>query len=206
MKRNVAVLLDGGYVRYELSRLLRRQPSADEIEELAHKCYYPQEEDLFRIYYYDCQPADNKTIHPGTKREIDFSQTPGYEAGVLFYQDLAIKNRIAYRSGHLKFRGWKIDDQAIRDYFDHNIPIKQDDVVPNFQQKGVDIKIGLDISWLASRNVVDRVILFTGDTDFVPAMKYARREGVQVVTAALRDTVRPEFKEHSDEFRLVDYP
>lgn len=52
--------------------------------------------------------------------------------------------------------------------------------------KRVDMKIGLDVAWLASKGIVDRIILVTADTDFVPAMKFARREGVQVLLVPMR--------------------
>ena len=34
---------------------------------------------------------------------------------------------------------------------------------------------------VALKHIVDRIILVSGDTDMIPAMKLARREGVQVV-------------------------
>jgi uncharacterized LabA/DUF88 family protein len=36
-------------------------------------------------------------------------------------------------------------------------------------QKGVDIKFGLDIASLAYKRLVERVVLITGDSDFIPA-------------------------------------
>ena len=73
--------------------------------------------------------------------------------------------------------------------------------MPSLQQKGVDIKIGLDIAWLSIKKVVDRIILFTGDTDFIPAMKFARREGTQVVIASFNEKIKAELKEHADGLR-----
>jgi len=32
------------------------------------------------------------------------------------------------------------------------------------------MKIGLDAAWLASKRIVDRIILVTADSDFIPAM------------------------------------
>lgn len=64
--------------------------------------------------------------------------------------------------------------------------------------------IGLDIAWLASKNIVDRIILVTGDADFIPAMKFARREGIQVVLVTLGNKIKPEMREHTDEFRKID--
>ena len=50
-------------------------------------------------------------------------------------------------------------------------------------------------------------MLVTAEGDFVPAMKFARREGVQVVLVTLGHTlVKRELKIHADELRSVAYP
>jgi uncharacterized LabA/DUF88 family protein len=41
------------------------------------------------------------------------------------------------------------------------------------------MRIGLDIASMTLKRQVDTVILVTGDSDFVPAAKLARREGVE---------------------------
>jgi uncharacterized LabA/DUF88 family protein len=41
-------------------------------------------------------------------------------------------------------------------------------------------------------------VLVAGDSDFVPAMKFARREGAQVFLVTLGHNVRPEMSEHAD--------
>lgn len=43
------------------------------------------------------------------------------------------------------------------------------------------MRIGIDVATLALKKLVDRVILISGDTDMIPAIKLARREGIQVV-------------------------
>ena len=47
---------------------------------------------------------------------------------------------------------------------------------PVFEQKGVDMRVGLDIAAFANRRSVDRIVLVTGDTDMIPAMKQAMAE------------------------------
>jgi uncharacterized LabA/DUF88 family protein len=53
--------------------------------------------------------------------------------------------------------------------------IAANDLVPDLRQKGVDMRIGLDIAFISLRKVADVLVLITGDSDFVPAMKVARR-------------------------------
>ncbi len=47
------------------------------------------------------------------------------------------------------------------------------------------MRIGIDVATLSLKKVVDRIILFSGDTDMIPAMKLARREGLQVFVVKL---------------------
>ncbi|MBU2550749.1 MAG: NYN domain-containing protein [Proteobacteria bacterium] len=205
--KKVAVLLDGGHVLHELHRLLGfRQPTANEVERFAHKCYDQDKEDLFRVYYYDCPPFDGSAKNPATGVEEDFSTRPEFASRTRFYALLAAKDAFAFRAGSLKCQGYSVRPRAIAAYFQQGRAIAADDLRPNLRQKGVDIKIGLDISWLASKRIVDRIILCTNDSDFIPAMKFARREGVQIVIASFKPGLRAEMKEHCDEFRVIEFP
>ena len=65
-------------------------------------------------------------------------------------------------------------------------------------QKGVDIRIGLDIAWISLKRVVDAIVLVTGDSDFVAVMKFARKEGLKVILSPMGHSVRRELKAHAD--------
>jgi len=72
------------------------------------------------------------------------------------------------------------------------------DIAPRIRQKGVDMRIGLDIASLALKRLVSTIVLVAGDSDFVPAMKL-RREGLRVLLDPLGSShVRPEPKVHAD--------
>jgi uncharacterized LabA/DUF88 family protein len=43
------------------------------------------------------------------------------------------------------------------------------------------MRIGMDMACLALRDMVRTIVVVTGDSDFVPAFKYVRREGVKVI-------------------------
>ncbi|WP_306330779.1 NYN domain-containing protein, partial [Staphylococcus aureus] len=45
--------------------------------------------------------------------------------------------------------------------------LKEKDFSLSLQQKGVDMKIGLDIASLSFKHQVDKIILIAGDSDFV---------------------------------------
>ena len=73
-----------------------------------------------------------------------------------------------------------------------------DDVRLGLRQKGVDMRIGLDISTLTLKKQADTIILVTGDSDFVPAAKLARREGVEFLLDPLWQSVKDDLHEHVD--------
>lgn len=50
--------------------------------------------------------------------------------------------------------------------------------IVGMKQTGVDMKVGLDVASLAQSRIVDQIILIADDTDFIPAIKVARRAGV----------------------------
>jgi uncharacterized LabA/DUF88 family protein len=73
-----------------------------------------------------------------------------------------------------------------------------DDVQLPLRQKGVDMRIGLDISTMTLKRQVDTVILVTGDSDFIPAAKIARREGVEFILDPMWQSVEADLQEHVD--------
>jgi uncharacterized LabA/DUF88 family protein len=122
-------------------------------------------------------------------------------------QDLAVLDSVALRSGELSFDGWLIKPVSVDQMLKTGRALAAADFEPDLKQKHVDMKIGLDIAWLASKNIVERIVLVTADSDFVPAMKFARREGVQVVLVTMGHTlVKRELKVHADELRSIAYP
>ena len=66
------------------------------------------------------------------------------------------------------------------------------------RQKGVDMRIGLDISTLTLKKQVDTIVLVAGDSDFVPAAKLARREGIEFILDPLWQQINEDLFEHID--------
>lgn len=190
-----AVLIDGGYLR-ALSQNAGKTYNPDFIERFAQGCLDPSSESLFRVLYYDCAPYNGDQPQPvsGTLRTFKGSD--------LWLRKLGEKDLFAVRLGVLKFRGWK----------PKNIPVSgkslsDNDFAPDMEQKGVDMRIGLDMANLSKEKPVDRVILVTADTDFIPAMKYARTSGLQVVTVEPPNgKLTQEFLMHADIKRNVGWP
>lgn len=66
------------------------------------------------------------------------------------------------------------------------------------RQKGVDMRIGLDIASITLKRQADIILLVSGDSDFVPAAKLARREGIEFVLDPMWQAVNADLFEHID--------
>ena len=167
----------------------------DFIERVAHAAVN-ENEWLLRILYYDCAPYQGKVKLPVSGEEYEFQGSDRW------LRELAAKDLFAVRRGVLKFRGYK----------PKRIPVKgaeltDADFAPDFEQKGVDMRIGLDIANYATNRTVDRIILITGDTDCLPAMKQARTLGLQITLISFPETrLAPELLWHADFERTVPWP
>lgn len=201
--KKVAVIIDGGFVKkvFQKKSNPHRSPNSGQIISLSKKIL-KKEEELFRIYYYDCPPFE-KNINQPVSGDI-YKNISLIKKGSKFINELKKKDNVAYRNGELKFNGWSIKQQAIKSIINHGATISDSDFKPIFKQKRVDIKIGLDIAWLSIKKIVDKIILIAGDSDFIPAMKLARIEGIQIVISPLQNPIHPDMYEHSDELRDFD--
>jgi uncharacterized LabA/DUF88 family protein len=81
--------------------------------------------------------------------------------------------------------------------------LTDDDFTYELKQKGVDMRIGLDIASLALKKQVDTIVLIAGDADFVPAAKMARREGLKFVLDPMHNKISAKLSEHVDRIWTV---
>ena len=65
------------------------------------------------------------------------------------------------------------------------------------------MRIGLDIASLTHKGRVTQIVLISGDSDFVPAAKLARRGGIDFVLDPMWATIRPDLYEHIDGLKSV---
>ena len=76
--------------------------------------------------------------------------------------------------------------------------LTEDDFRIDVKQKGVDMRLGLDIASLAYKRQVSQIVLIAGDSDFVPAAKHARREGIDFILDPMWHSISPSLNEHID--------
>jgi len=205
MKKETAVLIDLGFAIKKLQELLGRSPNATEIRSFALKCLAADEE-LFRIYCYHCAPFGRIVTHPLSLTAIDYSTTATFAHNTKLIADLKTTDNVAYRSGELSFQGWTLNKWSVKNIIKTGRAIVPADIMPDLKQKGVDMKIGLDVAWLASKRIVERIVLVTADSDFISPMKFARREGIQIILVTLgHTTVKKELKEHTDILQMWSF-
>lgn len=53
-------------------------------------------------------------------------------------------------------------------------------------QKGVDVRFTIDLVSLATDKRIDKAILITGDSDFIPAIEYARNQNMKITVYYLQ--------------------
>lgn len=206
----IAILIDGGFFVKRFNALYNRDRSMTGVQ-VAEAMYnmamshISENDTLYRIFYYDCEPLSKKVHHPITKRAIDYSKSPEYKFRKELFESLKHKRKVALRIGTLKDNNnWHIHAGRVKELLSGKLQLselKEDDVYLEIRQKGIDMKIGVDISSLALKQFVDRIVLFAGDSDFVPAAKMARREGVDFILDPMLANVEPQLFEHIDGLR-----
>ncbi len=201
MAEKAALLIDGGFVKKKLQGSNHRFPTVADVANFVTTTFAKPQlvgVSLFRIYFYDAPPYEGTATNPISGAVTNFSGTPQSSQNQALLQSLELQPNFAVRRGTLTVSGWKLGSAAIRSLAATPRPIAATDLVPDMGQKGVDMRIGLDIAWLSLKRIVDSVVLATGDSDFVPAMKFARREGLRIYLEAMGHAVRRELKVHAD--------
>lgn len=207
---STAILVDGGFYRKRARYLWGEKTAEDRANELEAYCHAHlrkrKDEDkqyLYRVFYYDCSPIGRKSVfHPLLRKNIDLDKSDTYTWSNAFLEELKHRRKFALRLGHLSDQvGYNLKQEVTKDLCLGKRTIEsldESDFVFNSQQKGVDMKIGVDIASLSFKRQVQRIILIAGDSDFVPAAKLARREGIDFILDPMWATIRPDLFEHID--------
>lgn len=158
---------------------------------------------LYRIFYYDRAPLDKKGHNPISGKAIDFKNTPVAKQQLELFDSIKRTPNFALRLGKTIWRdnAWTLKPEKFQALLDKTITVDnltESDVRPLIEQKAVDMKMGMDIALISSEKLADLLILIAGDADVVPALKQARREGMQVSLDPLRNPIQPELSEHVD--------
>lgn len=209
----IAIMIDGGFFlkRYfDMTKDYSYNPGKVMSFLRLHVNLHVADSDiLYRIFYYDCPPSDKKVHNPITKKAVNFGKTPLYDFKMSFFEQLKKERKVALRMGELEDNDrWQLKYPVLKDLLAGRITleqVKESDVSYSIGQKGVDMRLGLDIASLAFKKQVDRIILISGDSDFVPAAKLARREGIDFILDPMWNRVKPSLFEHIDGMKSLRY-
>ena len=205
-----AILVDGGFYRKRAKYLWGEKSGADRAKELHAYCQAHLHDraggggrQLYRVFYYDCAPVGRKSVyHPLKKANVDLDKSDTYTWTNAFFEELKKKRKFALRLGHLsEHMNYNLKPEVTRLLCTGKRTLEsltEADFIFVSQQKCVDMKIGVDIASLSYKKQVDQIILIAGDSDFVPAAKLARREGIDFILDPMWGNITDDLFEHID--------
>ncbi len=199
-----ASLLDAGFPKRKLSSSKNPMTAKQVIEFTKTIGQRIELEDYtqHRINYYDAEPVSGKRPIPlagssDNQSKYDFSNTAEHNPNNQLLTDLKKVPFFAVRLGEVIFHGWLVEPYNLKPSGNRtSLTVQSGNLIPNIQQKGVDLRIGLDIAALALKHHVEIIVLVISDSEFVPAQKFARRKGTQVFLYTLGHEVISDLYTH----------
>ncbi|MDO4538805.1 MAG: NYN domain-containing protein [Coriobacteriales bacterium] len=206
-----AILVDGGFYSRRANLAWGNTTGKERADELVRYARFHilrnnrsrlegDKRSLYRIFYYDCPPLNGRSVvQPWNGRQTTFGKSnPVYQRKSEFLAELSKRTKVAMRMGQIakeKIR-YVPTEQAMKDIMNGRRTYdqlgKDDFEIVGMKQTGVDMKIGLDVASLAQSRIVNQIILIADDTDFIPAIKVARRAGVDFLLDPMGNHVNNE--------------
>jgi uncharacterized LabA/DUF88 family protein len=215
--KTAAVLIDGGYfdrrINYFKRKYFTATPfTAKQLQDITNAIVFSHlrkfKSNLYRVYFYDCPPLDKNLRYPIPENPGEQTRTwtakkhPPYILKNEFHDLLRKSRKTALRLGVLSASGdWTLTSHALKALLSGQrqwTDIANVDFYYNVTQKMVDTKLGVDITSLALKKQIDTIILVAGDSDFVPAAKMARKEGIDFILDPMWGNASNSLTEHID--------
>lgn len=208
-----AILVDAGYFLKRAASCYRERDTLDPavaantlfemcLHHLSDKHWPTGKRFLFRIFVYDCPPLQKKAHWPVSRRGFDFAKQSQALFRLQFHEELRRLRKVALRLGHLSEQGeWQLHEGVLKKLLAGQTAfssLTDEDFKYDVRQKGVDMRIGIDIASLAYKHHVDQIVLIAGDSDFMPAAKLARVEGIDFVLDPMWGIISSHLEEHVD--------
>ena len=151
----LAIFVDGGYLDVLARDEFHVRIDNGKLSELITRTVAQgtaEPLDLLRTYYYDCLPYQSNPPTEEEKQRMARKENR--------FRALRRLDSYSVREGRLMFRG---HDSAGR---------------PIFQQKRVDLLLGLDFALLSGKSRITHAAIVSGDSDLIPAFEVAQQEGI----------------------------
>lgn len=220
--KTTAILVDGGFFVRRFNAVFpnldNHDPKvvADQMNRMCLAHLYPPRgrqgqgngpvAELYRIYFYDCPPLEKRLHTPLGKKAFNLATQPEAVFRKALHAELRKNRKTALRLGRLdeKNAAWTLRPLVMQELIKGTkvwADLTDDDFYYYARQKIVDMKIGLDIAVLAEKRLVNQIVLVAGDSDFVPAAKHARREGIDFLLDPMWNNIAADLHEHIDGLR-----
>lgn len=206
-----AIMVDGAFYRrraYHFWGDLYTQQRAYELMQYCRRHITEEKEgaSLYRVFYYDCPPSSKRIYHPLLKTTVNLAASEQFKWTTDFFSELKHQRKFALRLGRLADEQayYNLRPNITRKLLNGSIKpeeLTEADFVISMKQKGVDMRIGVDIASVTFKKQADRIILISGDSDFVAAAKQARREGIDFILDPMRSPIKDDLFEHIDGIR-----
>jgi len=204
MKKKVAIFVDWDNLRKIIQKIKSKsKSSSNKIENFdfnnskhiskLFSHYISDEEEFYRIFFYTAKPLQDEEIKQQLRKTTDKEAYENYlslqsepnkifNIATKFLDDIVKEDFIALRTGKMQVRGIVSGGR------------------PDIVQKQVDMLIGLDISEVSYNKHADKIIVFSKDTDMIPALKTARINGLTVALANFTENqhIATDIITHSD--------
>ena len=179
----VAVFVDGSNLYHGLKNAFARA----DIDFLKLAQALAGDRQLVRIYYYNVP-----------RRQEDDPRS--YEEQLRFFENLRRTEYLTVNLGRLQKRHTKTTVKETCPKCGQ--PCEFTENVPTYTEKGVDVKLAVDMIRLARNNVFDTAVIVTEDADFVPAVHEVQEYGKHVESAYTRRAYH--LPTECDRFVLLD--
>ncbi len=171
-----AVLIDGNNF-YKGCQLNFNRTDVD-FRKLGLKLTRSINGELLRIYYY------NAHVSP----KID---PLGYQRQQKFFDNLRATPFITLKLGHLVYHRIRSEHTITSQYFP--------------TEKGIDVQIAVDMIRLGLLKACEGVILVSGDSDYIYAVRFAKDLGSNIYIASFPQGGSTELRNEGDGFIQMDY-
>lgn len=174
-------------------------------EQIAQHLPLAESRDFYRMFFYDCPPLTKRMHTPLSHRSIDFGKSADAKFRLELHREVQKLRKVALRLGRLNDTSrWRLSERATLRLIENPESFVPDDndFEIDTKQKGVDMRLGLDVASLAFKGQVDQIVIVAADADFVPAAKLARREGIDVILDRMGDhRAAADLTDHVDAIR-----
>lgn len=173
----IAILIDGNNF-YKGCQLNFNRTDVD-FRKLGDKFCRAVNGELLRTYYYNAYVS--KSIDPS-----------GYQRQQKFFDNLRATPFITLKLGHLVYHRLRNDQGAsTSQYFP--------------TEKGIDVQIAVDMIRMGLLKSCEGVVLVSGDSDYIYAVRFAKDLGCNIYVASFPLGGSAELRNEGDEFIMMDY-